>query len=122
MKDLEIDFWERVDAALVQGRNRAQTLSEVNRLCRKLDSSVPPLYVTESNTTLKQEWLTPKQLDAFKRGHDRNTPRHIGGPLIAINHRGTTFMLDGTNRINMWLKQGNTEMHEVIILSPQSQG
>jgi len=40
----------------------------------------------------------------------------MSGPLVACEYRGHTYMLDGTNRLNVWLRDGDKASHETIIL------
>ena len=111
------ELWSRVDVALCQASSREQTVSEVNRLLRKWVHDLPQNYFNEENSTIRCEWLTTKELTIFTRGHDRATPRRTNGPILVAEYRGTSYMLDGTNRINRWLKDGSAEKHEAIILT-----
>jgi len=40
----------------------------------------------------------------------------MSGPLVAGEYRGKTYMLDGTNRLNVWRQNGDDALHETIIL------
>ena len=111
------ELWKRVDRAIAQARNRAETISELNRLFGKQGRGAPANHFSEENCTIRREFLTPQQLDKFWRGHTKAEPRQVGAPLVAVEFRGHTYMLDGTNRINAWLRDGNTEAHETISLS-----
>jgi len=111
------DLWCRVDIALCQASSREQTISEVNRLLAKWINGLPPNYLNETNCAIRREWLPTEELLKFTRGHSRNNPRKTDGPLLVAEYRGTSYMLDGTNRINRWLQDGNAEKHEVIILT-----
>jgi hypothetical protein len=113
------ELWKRVDVALFQASSREQTLSEINRLLRKWHFHLPDDYITLHNCAIRREWLTPQQLSHFTRGHPRSAPKRVSGPLVVVEYQGETYMLDGTNRINRWLADGDREPHETVILTPQ---
>ena len=114
------DLWSRVDAALNQAQTRDETLSEMNRLLRKRFPDLPNDYFT-AEAELRREWLTAAQLMQFNLGHSRTEPRRMDGPLLAGEYQGQTYMLDGTNRLNVWLRDGDTSSHEVIIVRAKGQ-
>ncbi|MEO7859127.1 MAG: hypothetical protein ABIU05_01585 [Nitrospirales bacterium] len=111
------ELWQRVDVALNQAQTRQVTISELNRLLVKWGVGAPPAYISE-RSTIRREWLTARQLERFRRGHTRTEARQFGPPLIAVEFGGSTFILDGTNRINVWLRDGENTPHEVIVLGP----
>jgi hypothetical protein len=106
----------RIDAALIQARSRQETFSELNRLLRKRFPGLPQQYFTQENSDVRLEWLTAKQLAQFNPGHTRTNPHQMTGALVACEYRGQTYMLDGTNRLNVWLRDGDRALHETIIL------
>jgi hypothetical protein len=117
---IDEDLWNRVDIAINQARTRQETISELNRLLQKWNVGAPASYISEHSSAIRREWLTPQQMEQlFIRGHTRTNVRRFDSPLVAVEYDGKTYMLDGTNRINIWLKEGNTEQHEVIILGPK---
>jgi hypothetical protein len=107
----------RIGAALIQARSRQETLSELNRLLRKRFPNLPQRYFTEERSEVRREWLTAEQLAQFNAGHTRVLdPHRTSGPLIACEYRGQTYMLDGTNRLNVWLRDGDKTLHATIIV------
>ena len=110
------DLWGRVDAALIQARSRDETVSELNRLLRKRFADLPASYFEENGCELRREWLTARQLAEFHPKHDRMAPRQMAGPLLACEYQGRIYLLDGTNRLNVWIRDGDTEVHETIIV------
>jgi hypothetical protein len=114
---LSEELWKRADVAINQATRRFETVSEINRLLKKWFKPCQPCEITPENSSIRQEWLTPQQLAAFTRGHNKVNPRRIDGvPILVIEYFGITYLLDGTNRINYWLANGDTNIHEVIIL------
>jgi hypothetical protein len=45
----------------------------------------------------------------------------MNGPLLACEYQGQTYLLDGTNRLNVWIRDGDTEPHEIIIVRTRHQ-
>jgi hypothetical protein len=87
---------------------------------RKRFPHLPQNYFT-AESELRREWLTAAQLTQFNPGHLRATPKQMEGPLLAGEYRGQTYMLDGTNRLNVWLRDGDTSEHEIIIVRARGQ-
>ena len=51
-----------------------------------------------------------------KPPHVRANPRPKvgkGSPIIIVEYKGKTLLIDGSNRINMWHRDRNTELHRV---------
>ena len=45
--------------------------------------------------------------------HARANPRNEDDPIVIVKHEGIDRLLDGSNRINKWFNEGNTEKHKV---------
>ena len=116
------DLWSLVDTAMFEATSRAETIAEVNRLLRKCVAKAPCGFISEANTTLLRENLTVPQLATFWRGHTRTEARRYYLPIIAAEFRGTTYVLDGTRRINEWVDFGDKETHETIIIRHKGSG
>ena len=52
----------------------------------------------------------------FNPKHSRMAPRQMTGPVLACEYLGQTYIFDGTNRLNVWLRDGDIEQHETIIV------
>jgi len=62
-----------------------------------------------------REKRSTDELTRFLRGHDRVNPQRTDCPIIVAVYEGEERLLDGNNRINYWVKQGNTEDHDVNV-------
>lgn len=49
------------------------------------------------------------------RKHRKKAPRVSDRPPVLVRHRGSMYVVDGTNRINLWLEEGRKSA-EVIVL------
>lgn len=62
-----------------------------------------------------QERRTTGELAQFPRTHDRDEPICKYCPIVVAVYEGQERLLDGTTRINYWLKEGNTDLHHVNV-------
>jgi hypothetical protein len=110
------DLWNSLDGALSAKHTRDVTLFQLNRLLRKRFADLPERYLTQQNCHVRREWLTAEQLRTFHPGHSEAAPRRMSGPVVAWEYCDQTYMLDGTNRLNVWLRDGDHSVHETIIV------
>ena len=57
-----------------------------------------------------------KEIQELRRFHNGDNPRNeygIDSPIIIVEYKETTRLIDGSHRINMWFKNGNTASHRV---------
>ena len=62
-----------------------------------------------------REKRSTEELAEFQRTHTRDSPKRQGCPIIIAVFQGEERLLDGTTRINLWVKEGNTELHDVNV-------
>jgi hypothetical protein len=110
------DLWNSLDVALTLKRTRDATLVRFNELVRKRFPELPERCLTQENCELRRELLTATQLQRFNPGHTRDRPRQMTGPVVAWEYGNESYMLDGTTRLNAWLRDGDTNEHETIIM------
>jgi len=115
------ELWKALDNALTLKRARNATLTRLNELLRKRFPEMPDGYLTENNCELSRQMLTAVQLQKFNPGHDRVEPRQMSGPVVVFEHAGERYMFDGTNRLNVWLRDGEGKAHETIIVKRRNQ-
>ena len=53
------------------------------------------------------------ELAQYPRTHNRDEPINETCPIIVAVYAGQERLLDGTTRINYWVKTCNTELHDV---------
>lgn len=104
-----------------QGNDRC--IDTLNRLWRKHSQvcgadgeeilAVPTL--SEDKLTVRSEHWSLDQLAALRREHRRDSAASFP-PVIVLEWSGRTFLIDGNNRVNFWLKQGNAGPHLVFKL------
>ncbi len=63
----------------------------------------------------KREKRSTGELARFHRPHGLDDPHCEDCPLIIAVYNGKERLLDGHTRINYWLKQRNTEDHDVNV-------
>ena len=73
--------------------------------------SVPTL--TEGMLTVRPELWTLEALRALTRAHTRDRPLFFP-PIVILRWFDRDFLIDGTTRVNLWLKHANVGPHAVL--------
>ena len=71
--------------------------------------------VRESQILSRHERWTTQQLAVLQRGHTDPTGQDFTCPIVLAELDGVTRVLDGNHRINRWVLNGDTRMHDVHI-------
>jgi hypothetical protein len=116
MRLAEAELFKALDAALSAKRTREATFARLNQLLQKQFPALPETYLTQDNCEVRSERLTAEQLKHFHPGHGRTDPHQMTGPIVAWEYSGETYLLDGTNRLNVWLRDGDNAAHETIVV------
>lgn len=106
--------WNDLDAALTLKATRTATLVRLNELFLKRFGSDGSL--TENNCEVWRESLTADQLQRCNPGHDRAEPKQMTGPIIVFERDAERYMFDGTNCLNVWLRDNDQKHHDVIVI------
>lgn len=53
----------------------------------------------------------------LKLAHKEDRPRRLGCPLVAVEHQGSLYLVDGTKRFNASRDTGTPTEHGVLIIS-----
>jgi hypothetical protein len=110
------DLWQELDVALTLKRTRSATLARLNHLLLKRFPGTPDNYLTQDNCEVWRESRTADQLRCYNPGHDRAEPQRMTGPVVVFERGNERYMFDGTNRLNVWLRDGDRNSHDVIVL------
>lgn len=112
------------------GRDHGNTgkkdgLFEFNRLLTKSILGRAPLleellnFSKDEIVSFQYQWPTARLAEIKSNqemSHDRFVPRTecgINSPVIIAEYRGVLRLLDGSNRINMWVLHGDITLHDV---------
>ena len=109
-----------LDTAFTLKRTRQATLAELNRLFQKRLPGLPAEQLTESNCDIWFESLTAAELKRCNPGHEDALPRQMTGPVVVFEREDSRYMFDGTNRLNVWLRDGDTDHHDVTVLKKKA--
>ena len=71
---------------------------------------------TRDNCDVWGESLTAAQLQQCNPLHSNANPRQMTGPVVVFEYEGGRYMFDGTNRLNVWLRDGDKERRDAIII------
>jgi hypothetical protein len=70
----------------------------------------------QDNCDVWRESLTAAQLQQCNPGHSDANPRQLTGSVVVFEREGERYMFDGTNRLNVWLRDGDKECRDAIII------
>jgi hypothetical protein len=56
------------------------------------------------------------------RAHQSRPEANSWSTLVVFEHQGERYMIDGTNRLNVWLRDGDEERHDAIIIKRKMGG
>jgi len=62
----------------------------------------------------REQWKT-KELGKLDRWHTDSTGKDFGCPIIIVEYEGAKRVLDGHHRINRWVTNRDTRVHDVNI-------
>lgn len=50
--------------------------------------------------------------------HKGTEPKRTDCPIILLDYDYHMYMIDGRNRVNKWLEQGDTDKHRCLVVKP----
>jgi hypothetical protein len=112
------ELWAKVYAAFPYAPEPNDAVAQVDRIFRKWHPALPTGFIVEGSCRIRQEWWSAQQLENLCLRHERNSPDRDFGPIIAVEYLGHNYVVDGTNRANLWKAQKSTELREVLLISP----
>ena len=68
----------------------------------------------EQIASQREQWTTA-DLGKLRRGHSDPAGVDVACPIILAEYAGETRVLDGNHRINRWVNENDSRMHDVII-------
>jgi hypothetical protein len=112
------DLWRTVFEIL--GRDLpprdASPQARLNRLIRERNWFTRELSLNPETCSISLEEWPSARLRELDRWHKRFAPRGEEGPLIVAYFEGKAYLLDGCNRVNVWLRSKRNAVHEVIAI------
>ena len=72
------------------------------------------------NCTVREETLETASLHELKLYHPRAEPRHPGGPIVVLVYEGKKFVIDGNNRVSVWIKRKMKGPFTAIVVEPHA--
>ena len=70
---------------------------------------------------IRREVWNTDQLEKLVEKHHRIEgldEEHELRPIVAVQYEDVFYLIDGNNRVNKWIDEGNTKPHKVYILEP----
>jgi len=73
------------------------------------------LDIQQDQIASRQEQWPTSDLARLRRSHDRQSPLSSDAPIVLAEYMGVVHLLDGHNRINRWVSEGDNRTHLVNI-------
>ena len=117
MGDREQLWREAYDALKWHDKKRnAQTV--LDRQVRKFFGDRANRF-DSSNCDIYEAMLSPDELRQTERKPTSREPRRLSEPIILLELEGRRYVMDGHNRIRIWLESGNGASRRAIIIAPR---
>ena len=101
-------------------KKKATPEHALNRLFREHHPGVLVVpHLSPSTATVRREGWSTEQLNGTVR-KDRTTigPARTDVPVVVVQWKGKPFLVDGRRRLNQWVQQRSTLVHEVFVIEP----
>jgi len=117
--DDPIALWAYVHAVLDSDRKPKDRTPQhrLNRLTREFVGDCP--NVDASTFQIRLEKWSTEDFSKVRRHHTREKPRGFDGAVFVVILKGERLLIDGGNRVNVWLRDGDTEIHDVVVIEHQ---
>lgn len=68
---------------------------------------------------IRKEIWSMEELDIRTRAsrHSRAEPKRPHGPVLLAERDDRFHIIDGSNRVNLWIRDGDRSMHDVLIFT-----
>jgi len=121
------NLWRQVEEAMSHHRKeKAGDITGMDALNRFWKTKVAedgdidaPPHIGETTCAIRTETWNTKKLSE-KIGYIRHkgaAPKQDDGALIGIDWKEKIFLIDGANRLNRWVENNDTAVHEIILIS-----
>jgi len=70
------------------------------------------------NCTVREESLDNASLKGLVLRHKGTRPSYPGGPIVILLYKGKKYVIDGNNRVNVWIKQKISGPFRAIVVEP----
>jgi hypothetical protein len=127
---MESGLWEYVETALVHHDKNTpceqKRFGVLNRLFRKSMKRAKiktyPMLNPNTCSIRKEFWTTGRLKTDLVPGHCDSKPRRLKEALISVKYKGKYYLIDGRNRVNLWISNGDDNGHEIILIEPRVSG
>ena len=120
------NLWQIVETALEAhhrcGKDRAYLFS-LNRIFHKYvnrDGLERVPLLSDETCEITRHVLDREGLVKLELFHERPKPARQDGPIVVVEHQGVRYVVDGNNRLNLWLAANGSIEAEVIVIRPRS--
>ncbi len=114
------ELWRRIHAAFDAHRQATDKDAQaaLERIAAKCLGLASPKPFNRSNSLVREEMMSAALLNDLVRYHERTRPLRPCGPIVVLLHQGRRVVIDGNNRVNMWLAQNAPGPFYAIVIEP----
>jgi hypothetical protein len=113
------DLWQAVYAAFPYPSDRVQ--SEINRIASKCLKKAlgwtQPVVLDASTGDVREELIHAKDLPGLICHHSRTNVTNRTTPIVIVQASGTLIVIEGNNRVNKWVNEGNLNPCRALIIA-----
>ena len=114
-------LWSRILAALEAHRKPgvdADAQAALERVAAKCLGSVEPIRLNPSTCSVREELLSSAALRDLIVYHPRKSPKRSHGAIVILANLNCRVVIDGNNRVNLWLAEQAPGPFEAIVIVP----
>lgn len=110
-------LWEEAEIALAwrKPQKDASPLARIERLSKEHFPSIAE-PINPQTCTISEIMLDPGAIRSLKCWHCEASPQRNGGKLVLFRHDETYGIVDGNNRVNLWLSGSQVESMLAIVI------
>jgi hypothetical protein len=114
-------LWPRILAAFEAHRKPGVDVNAhaaLERVATKCLGSSEPIRLNPSTCSAHEESFSLAALRELVVFHPRKSPQRLRGPIVVLAHLNRRVVIDGNNRVNLWLAEHAPGPFEAIVIVP----
>ena len=114
-------LWSRILAAFEAHRKPGVDVNAnaaLERVAGKCQGTSEQIRLNPSTCTAREESLSLAALRELVVFHPRKSPQWSHGPIVVLVHLNRRVVIDGNNRVNLWLAEQAPGPFEAFVIVP----
>jgi hypothetical protein len=117
----QAELWGRIYAAFEPYRWLTDPDAEaaLNRIAAKCLGLILPMAFSPSTGVVHEETVSLAAAQHLERYHACANPQWPDGAIIVVRYEGRSVVLDGNNRVNLWVRDGTQPQRDLLVIVPR---